>query len=157
LFAGSSNKLPKPKSPAWLYLPSLLPQVIITHSMQSLPDFPDPPDYKTIQSCTGKMLVARGKGLPAHGEPWHLVQVTEPVETGNIDEVPILAFEVLFLTPGKRENSSYIFTDAENELVGAMYCTTFISPTGATCMRSLFSSMDVPAETDPEQNPEGES
>ena len=51
--------------------------------MQSLPDFPDPPDYKTIQSCTGNMLVARGKGLPAHGEPWHLVQVTEPVETGN--------------------------------------------------------------------------
>ena len=120
--------------------------------MQSPPDFPDPPDHETITAFAGKMLVARGKGLPQHGEPWHLVQVTEPTETGNIDEVPILAFEALFLSPGKRESGTYIFTDADNGLVGAMYCTTFISPTGATCMRSLFSSVDEPAEISLDQH-----
>lgn len=120
--------------------------------MQSPAEFPDPPDHETINAFAGKMLVARGKGLPQHGEPWHLVQVTEPTETGNIDEVPILAFEVLFLTPGKRESSTYIFTDADNGLIGAMYCTTFISPTGATCMRALFSIADEPPEIPPEQN-----
>jgi hypothetical protein len=119
--------------------------------MQSPTDFPDPPDHETIVALAGKMLVARGKGLPQHGEPWHLVQVTEPAETGNVDEVPILAFEALFLTPGKRESSTYIFTDADNELVGAMYCTTFISPTGATCMRSLFSNVNEPSETNDKQ------
>ena len=124
--------------------------------MQSQPDFPDPPDHETITAFVGKMLVARGKGLPQHGEPWHLVQVTDPTETGNVDEVPILAFEVLFLTPGKRESSTYIFTDADNGLVGAMYCTTFISPTGATCMRSLFSSVDEPADIPPDQHETGE-
>jgi len=114
--------------------------------MQDSTDFPDPPDHKTIAALSGKMLVVRGKGLPQHGEPWHLVQVTEPAETGNVDELPILSFEVLFLTPGKRESNTYIFTDADNELIGAMYCTTFISPTGATCMRSVFSNVDEPAE-----------
>ena len=72
------------------------------------------------------MLLARGFGLPKHGEPWHLVQLTEPSETGTINEVPIMAFEVLFLTPERRETGTYIFTDESNELVGAMYCTTFI-------------------------------
>ena len=125
--------------------------------MQSLPEFPDPPEYEKLQLFTGKMLVARGKELPQHGEPWHLVQVTKPIETGNVDELPIMAFEVLFLTPGKRATSTYIFTDAENELLGAMYCTTFISPTGATCMRARFSTMDTPPETSSEQNPENQT
>ena len=124
--------------------------------MQDSTDFPDPPDHKIIVTLTGKMLVARGKGLPQHGEPWHLVQVTEPAETGNVDEVPILGFEVLFLTPGKRESNTYIFTDADNELIGAMYCTTFISPTGATCMRSVFSNVDEPSENLPDRHIENE-
>ena len=92
-------------------------------------DIPDPPDYETLAAHIGKMLVARGTGLPQHGEPWHLVQVTEPAETGNLNEMPIIAFEALFLTPGKRESSTYIFTDVDNGLIGAMHCTTFISPT----------------------------
>ena len=125
--------------------------------MQTPTDFPDPPDHGALSTLAGKMLVARGKGLPQHGEPWHLVQVTEPEETGNIDEVPILAFEILFLTPGKRESSTYIFTDADNKLIGAMECTTFISPTGATCMRSLLSSVDKPAEIPPDRNVEDEN
>ncbi|MCP4848694.1 MAG: hypothetical protein GY899_12185 [Verrucomicrobiaceae bacterium] len=121
--------------------------------MQIPTDFPDPPDHKTITALAGKMLVARGKGLPQHGEPWHLVQVTEPTETGIVDELPILAFEILFLTPGKRESGTYIFTDAENELIGAMSCTTFISPTGATCMKSVFSNVNEPSK-DPDRNVE---
>ena len=117
-------------------------------------DIPDPPDYETLAAHIGKMLVARGTGLPQHGEPWHLVQVTEPAETGNLNEMPIIAFEALFLTPGKRESSTYIFTDADNGLIGAMHCNTFISPTGATCMRSLFSNVAEPPEIPPDKQAE---
>ena len=107
---------------------------------------PDLPSRETLSQYLGKMLLARGIGLPKHGEPWHLVQVTEPSETGTVNEVPIMAFEVLFLTPERRETGTYIFTNESNELVGAMYCTTFISPTKATCMKSLFSSVDETSE-----------
>ena len=55
-------------------------------------------------------------------------------------------FEVLFLTPERRETGTYIFTNESNELIGAMYCTTFISPTKATCMKSLFSSVQEGVE-----------
>ena len=110
---------------------------------------PDLPSRETLSQYLGKMLLARGIGLPKHGEPWHLVQVTEPSETGTINEVPITAFEVLFLTPERRETGTYILTNESNELIGAMYCTTFISPTKATCMKSLFSSVDeIFEETD---------
>ena len=107
---------------------------------------PDLPSRETLSQYLGKMLLARGIGLPKHGEPWHLVQVTEPSETGTINEVPITAFEVLFLTPERRETGTYIFTNESNELIGAMYCTTFISPTKATCMKSLFSSVQEGVE-----------
>ena len=119
-------------------------------------DIPDPPDYETIAALAGKMLVARGIGLPQHGEPWHLVQVSKPAETGNLNEMPILSFEALFLTPGKRESSTYIFTDADNGLIGAMHCATFISPTGATCMRSLFTNVAQPPEIPPDKHAEEE-
>lgn len=99
------------------------------------------PDRGTLAGYLGKMLVARGSGLPEHGEPWHLVQVTEPAETGTYNEEPIMAFEVLFLAPGKRDDGTYVFTNENNEMLGAMYCTLWISPTGAPCMRSVFSSV----------------
>ena len=105
-------------------------------------NLPDLPSRNTLTKYLGKMLLARGIGLPKHGEPWHLVQVTEPSETGTLDEVPIMAFEVLFLTPKERESGTYIFTNESNDLVGAMYCSTFISPTKATCMKSLFSNIE---------------
>ena len=107
---------------------------------------PDLPSRETLSQYLGKMLLARGIGLPKHGEPWHLVQVTEPSETGTFNEVPITAFEVLFLTPERRETGTYIFTTESNKLVGAMYCTTFISPTKATCMKSFFSSVQEGVE-----------
>ena len=66
---------------------------------------PDLPSRETLSQYLGKMLLARGIGLPKHGEPWHLVQVTEPSETGTVNEVPIMAFEVLFLTPERREQA----------------------------------------------------
>ena len=103
---------------------------------------PDLPSRDTLTKYLGKMLLARGIGLPKHGEPWHLVQVTEPSETGTLDEVPIMAFEVLFLTPKERESGTYIFTNESNDLVGSMYCSTFISPTKAACMKSLFSNVE---------------
>ncbi|MEE2808829.1 MAG: hypothetical protein VYB73_05910 [Verrucomicrobiota bacterium] len=103
-------------------------------------DFPEIPRREILVQYLGKMLLARGIGLPKHGEPWQLVQLTEPTETGTINEVPIMAFEVLFLTPTERESGTYVFTNESNELIGAMYCTTFISPTQATCMQSIFSS-----------------
>ena len=105
-------------------------------------NLPDLPSRDTLTKHLGKMLLARGIGLPKHGEPWQLVQVTEPSETGTVNEAPIMAFEVLFLTPERRESGTYIFTNESNELVGAMYCSTFISPTKATCMKSLFSSVE---------------
>lgn len=117
--------------------------------MDSNQKLPELPSRETLSLYLGKMLLARGIGLPKHGEPWHLVQVTEPSETGTINEAPITAFEVLFLTPERRETGTYIFTNESNELIGAMYCTTFISPTKATCMKSLFSSVDeIFEETD---------
>jgi len=103
-------------------------------------DFPEIPRREILVQYLGKMLLARGIGLPKHGEPWQLVQLTEPTETGTINEVPIMAFEVLFLTPTERESGTYVFTNESNELIGAMYCTTLISPTQATCMQSIFSS-----------------
>ncbi len=103
-------------------------------------DFPEIPRREILVQYLGKLLLARGIGLPKHGEPWQLVQITEPAETGTINEVPIMAFEVLFLTPTERESGTYVFTNESNELIGAMYCTTFISPTQATCMQSIFSS-----------------
>ncbi|HIG83492.1 MAG TPA: hypothetical protein EYG40_02665 [Verrucomicrobia bacterium] len=103
-------------------------------------DFPKIPRREVLVQYLGKMLLARGIGLPKHGEPWQLVQLTEPTETGTINEVSIMAFEVLFLTPKTRESGTYVFTNESNELIGAMYCTTFISSTKATCMQSLFSS-----------------
>ena len=105
-------------------------------------NLPDLPSRDILTKYLGKMLLARGIGLPKHGEPWHLVQVTEPSETGTLDEVPIMAFEVLLLTPKERESGTYIFTNESNDLVGAMYCSTFISPTKATCMKSLFSNIE---------------
>ena len=36
---------------------------------------PDLPSRETLSQYLGKMLLARGIGLPKHGEPWHLVQV----------------------------------------------------------------------------------
>ncbi len=111
------------------------------------------PDRATLAAYLGKMLVARGVGLPEHGEPWHLVQVTEPAETGTVNDEPILAFEVLFLAPGRREDGTYVFTNEDNEMVGAMYCNTFISPTGAPCMRSMFSSVvDEAADETPDES-----
>ena len=103
-------------------------------------ELPELPNRDILAQYLGKMLLARGIGLSKHGEPWQLVQLTEPSETGALNEVPIMAFEVLFLTPEERESGTYVFTNESNELIGAMYCTTFISPTKATCMRSLFSS-----------------
>ncbi len=47
---------------------------------------PDLPSRETLSQYLGKMLLARGIGLPKHGEPWHLVQVTEPSETGTLKE-----------------------------------------------------------------------
>ena len=115
-------------------------------------DFPEIPRREVLVQYLGKMLLARGIGLPKHGEPWQLVQLTEPTETGTLNEMPIMAFEVLFLTPEARESGTYVFTNESNELIGAMYCDTFISPTKATCMRSLFSSTledSEPVEIDP--------
>ena len=115
-------------------------------------DFPEIPRREVLVQYLGKMLLARGIGLPKHGEPWQLVQLTEPTETGTVNEVPVMAFEVLFLTPEARESGTYVFTNESNELIGAMYCTTFISPTKATCMQSLFSSTledSESVETDP--------
>ena len=103
-------------------------------------ELPELPKREILVQYLGKMLLARGIGLSKHGEPWQLVQLTEPSETGTLNEVPIMAFEVLFLTPEERESGTYVFTNESNELIGAMYCTTYISPTKATCMRSLFSS-----------------
>jgi hypothetical protein len=120
-------------------------------------EMPDLPSRETLAGYLGKMLVARGLGLPKHGEPWHLVQVTEPTETGSVNEDPIMAFEVLFLAPGERDDSTYIFTNEDNEMVGAMYCTSWTSPTGAPCMRSMFSSIveEPEEELDNEAIPEG--
>jgi len=120
-------------------------------------DLPDLPNRETLAAYLGKMLVARGPGLPQHGEPWHLVQVTEPTETGQLNEEPIMAFEVLFLAPSERGDGTFVFTNEDNELIGAMYCTTWISPTGAPCMRSMFSSIieDTEEEIDNEAIPEG--
>lgn len=115
-------------------------------------DLPNAPDRATLARYVGKMLVARGTGLPPHGEPWHLVQVTEPTETGSLNDEPVTAFEVLFLAPARREDGTYIFTDENNEIVGAMFCSTFISPTGATCMRSLFSSVEGQADDEVEND-----
>jgi hypothetical protein len=106
-------------------------------------DLPETPDRDTLASYLGKMLVVRGPGLPIHGEPWHLVQVTEPTETGTLNDAPITSYEALFLAPTRREEGIYIFADEAGEVVGAMLCTTFISPTGATCMKSLFTSVEV--------------
>ena len=66
-------------------------------------DLPEIPGRDTLAGHLGKMLVARGAGIPRSGEPWHLVQVTEPSETGMLNEEPIMAFEVLFLV-GDRDS-----------------------------------------------------
>jgi hypothetical protein len=106
------------------------------------------PTRETLAAYLGKMLLARGSELPEHGEPWQLVQVTEPAETGTVDEEPIMAFEVLFLAPGERDDGTYIFTNEDKEMIGAMYCEFWSSPTGAPCMRSLFSSVVEGPEPD---------
>lgn len=118
-------------------------------------DLPEIPDRDTLASYVGKMLVVRGPGLPIHGEPWHLVQVTEPAETGTLNDAPIVSFEALFLAPSRREDGVYIFANEAAEVVGAMPCTTFISPTGATCMKSLFTDVDMP-ESDEDENEAGD-
>ena len=50
---------------------------------------PELPTRETLAAYLGKMLLARGSDLPEHGEPWQLVQVTEPSETGTVNEEPI--------------------------------------------------------------------
>ncbi len=115
---------------------------------RAMAELPDPPDRDTLARYLGKMLVARGAGLPAHGEPWLLAQVTEPTETGSLNDLPVTAYEALFLAPARRDDGTYIFTDEDNEVIGAMPCSTFISPTGATCMRSLFSEIEEQDEVD---------
>ena len=123
--------------------------------MTDLSDLPELPSRELLASYLGKILLARGAGLPEHGEPWHLVQVTEPAETGTLNEEPIMAFEVLFFPPERREDGTYVFTNEDNEMIGAMFCSTWISPTGAACMRSVFSSV-MGAEEEPESETPGE-
>jgi hypothetical protein len=65
-------------------------------------------------------------------------------------------FEVLFLAPAPRDDGTYVFTNEDNELVGAMFCTTWISPTGAPCMRSIFSSV-LEGDTPEDDGAEGAS
>ena len=77
-------------------------------------ELPELPNRDILAQYLGKMLLARGIGLSKHGEPWQLVQLTEPSETGTLNEVPIMAFEVLFLTPEERESGTYVFTNESN-------------------------------------------
>ncbi len=99
------------------------------------------PTREALAAHLGKMLLARGPGLPRHGEPWQLAQVTEPTETGTLNEEPILVFEVLLLAPAAREDGTYVLTTEDNAMLGAMFFEFWESPTGAPCMRSVFSSV----------------